>query len=138
MLLFPGEFPLDPITFPLDTRPVSKGSERSFRYRRSTRLASAFASSYPWPAAIRREWGSGDTLRSLPSNSKLQLNSCILAKRRAVFQGVMRWYNEERLHSPSTLLGAVSPSNRALHFLRPVDYYRGEPICPTGPEIFQR
>jgi len=33
---------------------------------------------------------------------------------RVVFQGIIRWYNEERLHS-------------ALHFLRPVDYYRGEP-----------
>ena len=33
---------------------------------------------------------------------------------RALFQGIIRWYNEERLHS-------------ALHFLRPADYYRGEP-----------
>jgi transposase InsO family protein len=33
---------------------------------------------------------------------------------RALLQGVIRWYNEERLHS-------------ALHFLRPVDYYRGKP-----------
>ena len=37
-----------------------------------------------------------------------------LAGGRAVFQGIIRWYDEERLHS-------------ALHFLRPVDYYRGEP-----------
>ena len=33
---------------------------------------------------------------------------------RGVFQGIIGWYNEERLHS-------------ALRFLRPVDYYRGEP-----------
>jgi transposase InsO family protein len=33
---------------------------------------------------------------------------------RAVVGEIVRWYNEERLHS-------------ALHFLRPIDYYRGDP-----------
>ena len=35
---------------------------------------------------------------------------------RQVIGAIVRWYNEERLHS-------------ALHFLRPVDYYRGDPNC---------
>jgi len=33
---------------------------------------------------------------------------------RDIIAGLVRWYNEERLHS-------------ALHYLRPMDYYRGEP-----------
>ena len=37
-----------------------------------------------------------------------------LAEARAAIAEIVRWYNEERLHS-------------ALHFLRPVDYYRGKP-----------
>lgn len=36
------------------------------------------------------------------------------AHAREVIGGIIHWYNHERLHS-------------ALHFLRPVDYYRGEP-----------
>ncbi|HUT57877.1 MAG TPA: integrase core domain-containing protein [Phycisphaerae bacterium] len=37
-----------------------------------------------------------------------------LAHARTVVADIVRWYNEERLHS-------------ALHYLRPIDYYRGEP-----------
>jgi len=37
-----------------------------------------------------------------------------LAHARTVVDEIVRWYNEERLHS-------------ALHFLRPIDYYRGDP-----------
>ena len=37
-----------------------------------------------------------------------------LEQARDVIAGLVRWYNEERLHS-------------ALHYLRPIDYYRGEP-----------
>jgi transposase InsO family protein len=37
-----------------------------------------------------------------------------VAQARKVIAAIVRWYNEERLHS-------------ALHFLRPVDYYRGQP-----------
>jgi putative transposase len=37
-----------------------------------------------------------------------------LTQARQVIAQIVRWYNEERLHS-------------ALHFLRPVDYYRGQP-----------
>lgn len=37
-----------------------------------------------------------------------------LAEARAVLAEIVRWYNEERLHS-------------ALHYLRPIDYYRGDP-----------
>jgi len=33
-----------------------------------------------------------------------------------VLDGVIRWYNEQRLH-------------RALGYLRPVDYYRGDPAA---------
>lgn len=37
-----------------------------------------------------------------------------LEEARRVIDEIVRWYNEERLHS-------------ALHFLRPIDYYRGDP-----------
>ena len=37
-----------------------------------------------------------------------------LIQARATIAEIVRWYGDERLHS-------------ALHFLRPVDYYRGDP-----------
>jgi len=43
---------------------------------------------------------------------EMELND--LAEARQKIADVIRWYNEERLHS-------------ALHFLRPMDYYRGDP-----------
>ena len=50
------------------------------------------------------------TLKEKSEESEL----CDLDTARKIIGHVVRWYNTERLHS-------------ALHFLRPVDYYRGDP-----------